>query len=387
MDAKISREFIAASARLGGTVNTRDDRGGGISPTFFNPALDKFRATLGRISSQSDRCRNLVSSVHSGLIFDARPNAFAWRHKGLNFVGVTSGLVHLLHHCCFLLMSCRGVLPQFGRDTDEEVVDKKTLEQGFDVRRILVENSATALRYGYPRFPHNEERFLFAYVICGMAIEYALLHEFGHILLRHADMAEMDHGVSVIGEAFGDDETDIPAQVRQMFEIQADNVAIRVSFRRRAPEQFSEAPEGHAGDYFLWSFAVDLLFWLFSQTRNSTFSDWDRTHPHPQLRSRAKFVSSCWFEAENEDWTFSVDGGLKSLSQSVLAGSIAIAHTWKQLELPGHGSTWMAEGNWEKAIDSFDEIIGNSQGAMRNQMGLIDDELYTEVVGRPLRRY
>jgi len=261
-------------------------------------------------------------------------NAVAFLDKGMEFIGINTGLVRTLRIFSKAILADKNVFKDFGKISDVvwageigpklnsphllNTVDENTLDIGDESREVLAEHLAL------------------------MACVQVLHHEMAHLSKCHIPYLS---GRSVtMGQIEEIDQmalTDTEARTRRILELDADKFGN--SFSYSVCENFAklpDVPEINEQNFMeLWGASMHLLYSLMSLYSRKHRRDDNATHPDPSVR-----LANAMIQASTTE--FGPDGAADW--SRVVQGTEEIQHWWIRQQLP----TDFLKDNWEEAVES-----------------------------------
>jgi hypothetical protein len=335
---------------------------------FLSPLM-VIRNRLGKLAEKSDAAKKFVSNLEIGYTGYPVPNAHAWHNGDTHFIAVSTKLLALMHSALVALMSVPQVFP--GLFTKgEEPPDLSIFASSFRIKTLYDQERDGYVLYHVPK---SQDRFDMANRCFQLVAEFALWHEVSHCLLNHTRYLDDRFGIAEVGEWEQPSDDLSVKELRRIFEFQADVTATRLMLKYSLPDLSPTAGIRPIDPHFLWSFAVDILFWVMSQ--DQPLGNEKSTHPHPQMRSFIKYFAVANATFENQD-------GLSNLARMTLYTSRLATQYWRALALDGSERAWIEPENMSKFSAEGDELDMASQRLYDNsQRGkYVDDALYWELV-------
>jgi hypothetical protein len=125
---------LVKSGRFGPYTDLLDHIANPVMGVPFHSIRNRFH----QLKSQSELASSFIDSIEFHVFLDDEtPNARAWIQDGRRYVGITSGLVHLIEYYFLNIFSIRGVLTEFPESEKEEEVEIAKLADGFFLDKIL----------------------------------------------------------------------------------------------------------------------------------------------------------------------------------------------------------------------------------------------------------
>jgi hypothetical protein len=282
---------------------------------------------LEQLQARSPAFSELYRKLRWGFLFNDTPNAYAWRDKQFHYVGITSGLVHLLYEAFSTLLSDPNCLSVIDGEGDEE--DLGIPARNFMDRYFVHQRGDLHLAYTHGRHPRGPIRSLMLLEMLAHAVLFATLHEIGHLVMGHLDLLGMKSSQETIAEIYldSDDEFDT-LMLRPLWEHQADNFSVLVSIESIASRIQDENISAEV--YGVWSAAVDVLLWMFSKGPIQDYSLL-RSHPHAQMRIFYKTERIMKIrEKIRVDWV-APSGKKLRVFELCAAGTHSVARDWARL--------------------------------------------------------
>ncbi|WP_242309242.1 hypothetical protein [Bacillus cereus group sp. BfR-BA-01524] len=135
-------------------------------------------------------------STHIDFINNPTFNACAFKQEDMYFIGINIGVVQVLEKLFNYIMAHPNLMVGIGDASHE-------LEQDIGSSLIVTNHDYLRLFSNYDTeisSPVNEERRSFAKTLCAYALEFLILHEYGHIVSGHVDYFQNKRSSSFIFE-------------------------------------------------------------------------------------------------------------------------------------------------------------------------------------------
>lgn len=412
-------------------------RGGSLSPTIyadedhyqakhfrqlFEEPLTNVANLVEWISEEVPEARPLLERVRMGYVCNALPQAFIERKPDIYVIGVHSGLVDVIAQAVFTFFSSGDTFTRIGgpatewagearfrlrHPKDEEPIDvEKALGAGFNPWAV---RGLEGGGYRFPEFPTpmNQERDRAAHLMACYAIEFAFLHELGHLLAGHF---EQFTGVATITDGAAKSPTSLSKDENHILELDADSMAVQFAaaggliaplpwstpaFRNlfRDASSLASTPM-YPGEFqpgggffdrntlcYLWSAATSLLMLSFAQHEIPVRQWPSNDHPHPLYRV-LHFVSTLQSCRMGNDPVFS--DALNSWGESLRD----LIQAWTAHQVPGTKLLRLAdaeiteltatlEGLYDRTVRSPDGIIKQME---RNKFRVAGESFFRRLV-------
>jgi len=404
--------FASAVALRGGSLSpdiyTDLDEIGGQLPEFkrdesrrlFVEPLTNIAAFLEWLGREAPAASPLLSSIKAGYVCNPDHHAYVERAGEHYIIGVYTGLVDMLTQAAFALFASSDAFPGIGHPSQEvrhHFIKSLDPEDAVDVREFVSRGFSkdAALVFGadwrslyeghiladWPR-PFDFKRLEAAHLAVSCAVEFAFLHELGHLLCGHFSLGVA--GSALVDGAPVASDSALTRDTLHFMEVDADSMAVQLAagggliaplawkrtaydngFRDSAHIPAERRDSGLAqpdAGYFdrntlsyLWAVGINLLLCIFSQG-DVRLGDWKSPdHPHPLFRALniIPTVSSCRVEGD-------------TLSE-ILPGQSASAfwdviHAWNSHHIPGGRMLAFETEDIEALTDSMNAFYGRIGG-------------------------
>jgi hypothetical protein len=334
---------LAKLGRFGPYTDLVDRVANPVVGVPFHSVRNRFH----QLKNQSQLARGFIDSIEFHIFLDDEtPQARAWIENGRRYVGITLGLVHLIEYYFLNIFSIKGVLTEFPESEGEEEVEIGKLKEGFFIDKML-KTAELNPPFRIPvRIPKSRLRQQLAGHLATSAIEFILWHEIGHCFYEHTKILNEVYGVqqSTMAEWIPQSELCEPQDARHLFELQADSFALSALCSYALPNRKAllRKPE-RIDDYAIWSFAIDSLFWIFSQ--ELPLGKISVSHPHPQMRAYNKLQV---MQMMSHGRKFPTVGEVPLPVIKFFESAHTLANYWAKLSLPGNQWLWVHADNREK---------------------------------------
>lgn len=297
------------------------------------------------IGSASAHCPRLPP-IHFDWVSNPEVNAWAFRHRGQYFIGITDGAIGVLNLFINRLLCHPNVLTHVGdpsRETAGPVLS------GFTA------NAHSMFTAGHrPEVPQDETRSRYARHLQDLAVALLVGHELTHIVNGHVDLVRDRLGLPFVAELGWAKSTAMPAVTRQTLEMDADCGAvchqigtIRIKLtdpERKPPPPWDSLYQSPAESLFDWAIAAWSFFRLFGDDMYPGMDLAAGHYPPFRVRQLIAIATAVSFILEKWDHTLA-----KPCSQRMADASVEVERafstvTGEPVSIAGVKQAWGGSG-------------------------------------------
>jgi hypothetical protein len=265
----------------------------------FQIVDERCRARLADIADEYA----VPGGVNFGFAEHHEFNAFAQR-TSKDVICIYSATVRTMWSLCNAVMTIRDIFPWI--DDIDQLGDNQAPPVKGEL--FFIQQRSSASEEIEPR------RRKLAAALFDVAMDFALMHEVGHLWNGHVDLFHQKAGVRPLQEMHFDENSDLDLAAAQALEFDADSFAIQKIFARAFREnQFSEFSDAllkdhklpldgeHTATWFFTWFAVYAFFRLFDEACEAAAVS-QRAHPPAALR-QACLLSTVAAVGQRQGWS------------------------------------------------------------------------------------
>lgn len=247
--------------------------------------LDELKKECQEIIGSIRRHRDYFPAVHIDFINDIGFNACAFKNQGLYFIGINIGVVQILKKLFGYILSHPKLLTEIGDSSKE--IEKNILNNV-----LITDHNYFRLFMNYDveiDDPIDETRKAYSKKLLTYALEFLILHEYGHITNGHVDYFSNRKGTSFIFEFSQNQEKNLLMQTLEMDAdaFAANYVGRRLLFNDDPIYQFFELKE----DLKQKCYASYFMFRLFGKKEYDLSKLEKCSHPVPGIRQNILFTT------------------------------------------------------------------------------------------------
>jgi hypothetical protein len=343
---KLSNKYLFNDYMLqhGGRLEREDIDQEWIKGLLFDQPYDDFCDFLSEIENSTLLLR-LSNNLFADYIFNSSANARAKKLSTNYFIGVNFGFVDTISLLINTLLSHPSFLKEWFDPSDEDNSRLKNLEiEEFRLEdREMGKEKGAYLFDGYIS-PLSAERRYIATIITQICIQFAFLHELGHVVGGHLDLKK---GLKSFDE-------NLKNEFNILFEFDADLIAVQIMLYGILPSKTERIvfPDKHNYNSqqlkmiepylcILLSISVTLVLILFSQRRpKKNELIFGKTHPNP-LERLANIENYLLSHLNYQHWLVN-----KLFIRNWFSVSTAVYNDWIKLGLPNWD--FLDVQDWEK---------------------------------------
>src|SRR5262249_17637416 len=256
--------------------------------TRFEPKVrmtfDHWNRTYGHIHRYAEHligsARTLIPNlppIHFDFIYNPQVNAWAFKHEGRYFIGMTTGLRFMVEFLFFRMLSDARMFTTIGNPAAEQSSFPPLTNYSTDAQDISQRNLYTGP-------PKDAVRYAYAVDLLTSAMFFVVGHELAHITRGHVDYLNSQSGTPIIAECNEPDvgvlgatwnlPTEQEKAERQAIEMDADKRSVLSSIgsvknKYEAPEAAAILLGRNTIECLLydWSVAMNTFFRLFGDLR------------------------------------------------------------------------------------------------------------------------
>lgn len=219
--------------------------------------------------------------IHFDFINEMSFNACAFKFRKFYFVGINIELIIVLLRFYNYIMSHPRIFPNIGdssREIESNIINNIQVDDYNYLQLFMNYDTEIYL-------PIDESRQRYVYKLFFKAVEFLLMHEYGHVVMGHVDLVNSLRGNSFMFEATYSDEIGL---LNQTLEMDADCYATKIGFHRLISIFEHDSLQNSNikfEDYlFEWYITIYFIFRLLANKEYNLDNLNGYSHPVPGIR-------------------------------------------------------------------------------------------------------
>jgi hypothetical protein len=352
--------FAVAMQQYGGRVAFERRAG-----TLAGTAYSSMHASARSLIDDAMRMLPGLPQIHFDFVATGAVNAFAFKHDGRYFIGVTSGAFFMLCLVFSRMLCSRTLLTHIGNPNLEDDPVSRFPE-------FIPDANQMTQRGMLPIPPKCDLRKRYVSHLVDRAMIFLVGHELAHIAHGHVDYLQANYGTGFIGEVGWRQRDEKATFERQALEVDADErsviagmstIQLLLAGDTALIPGWSRSPIEGKDLLFDWGFAVNSLFRLFGDVR---FTGEDLpTTSHPPLPLRRMIVTMMADFVTRSQWSEDfAETARKTLRRSMLEAELAFMQIMGQ----EHGAAGLMDASAQASQTHANALARFLDGPLRERL-------------------